>query len=80
MTALLEVRIAQVANRLNEVMKKLTSWAVIILLPTLVAGVYGMNFRHMPELNWRYGYPMVLALMVAGAGTLYLIFKRRDWL
>ena len=80
MTALLEVRVAQVANRLNEVMKKLTSWAAIILLPTLVAGVYGMNFRYMPELNWRYGYPMALALMVAGAGTLYLIFKRRDWL
>jgi magnesium transporter len=80
MTALLEVRVAQVANRLNEVMKKLTSWAAIILLPTLVAGIYGMNFRHMPELNWRYGYPMALALMAAGAGTLYLIFKRRDWL
>ena len=80
MTALLEVRVAQVANRLNEVMKKLTSWAAIILLPTLVAGVYGMNFRYMPELNWRYGYLMALLLMAGGAGTLYLVFKRRDWL
>jgi magnesium transporter len=80
LTALLEVRVAQVANRLNEVMKKLTSWAAIILLPTLVAGVYGMNFRYMPELNWRYGYPAALVLMAAGAGALYVIFKRRDWL
>ncbi len=80
LTALLEVRVAQVANRLNEVMKKLTSWAAIILLPTLVAGVYGMNFRYMPELNWRYGYPAALALMAIGAGALYVIFKRRDWL
>ena len=80
LTALLEVRVAQVANRLNEVMKKLTSWAAIILLPTLVAGVYGMNFRYMPELNWRYGYPAALALMAIGAGGLYVIFKRRDWL
>ena len=80
LTALLEVRVAQVANRLNEVMKKLTSWAAIILLPTFIAGVYGMNFLHMPELRWRFGYPAALGLMAAGALTLYAIFKRRDWL
>jgi magnesium transporter len=80
LTALLEVRVAQVANRLNEVMKKLTSWAAIILLPTMIAGIYGMNFRYMPELNWRYGYPAVLVVMAAGAGALYVIFKRREWL
>jgi magnesium transporter len=80
LTALLEVRVAQVANRLNEVMKKLTSWAAIILLPTMIAGIYGMNFRHMPELGWRYGYPAALGLMGVGAATLYVVFKRRDWL
>jgi magnesium transporter len=80
LTALLEVRVAQVANRLNEVMKKLTSWAAIILVPTLIAGIYGMNFRHMPELGWRYGYPAALALMAGGAALLYVIFKRREWL
>ena len=76
----LEVRVAQVANRLNLVMKKLTSWAAIILLPTLIAGIYGMNFRHMPELSWQFGYPAALASMVLGAGALYVVFKRRDWL
>ena len=80
LTALLEVRVAQVANRLNLVMKKLTSWAAIILLPTLIAGIYGMNFRHMPELSWQWGYPLALGSMAAGAGALYVVFKRRDWL
>jgi magnesium transporter len=80
LTALLEVRLAQVGNRLNEVMKKLTSWAAIILLPTLIAGIYGMNFVHMPELRWRFGYPMAMGVMAATAGILYVMFKRRDWL
>jgi len=68
------------SHELNEVMKKLTSWAAIILLPTLIAGIYGMNFRHMPELDWRWGYPFALGLMVVGAGILYVMFKRRRWL
>jgi magnesium transporter len=80
LTALLEVRLAQVGNRLNEVMKKLTSWAAIILLPTLIAGIYGMNFVHMPELRWRFGYPFALGIMAATAGVLYVMFKKRDWL
>jgi magnesium transporter len=80
LTALLEVRLAQVGNRLNEVMKKLTSWAAIILLPTLIAGIYGMNFEHMPELRWRFGYPMALGIMAATSGALYVIFKKREWL
>jgi magnesium transporter len=80
LTSLLEVRVAQVANRLNEVMKKLTSWAAIILVPTLVAGVYGMNFRHMPELSWRYGYPTAIGLMGLSSCALYLMFKKREWL
>jgi magnesium transporter len=61
-------------------MKKLTSWAAIIQLPTLIAGIYGMNFRHMPELSWQLGYPLALASMAIGAGVLYVVFKRRDWL
>ena len=80
LTSLLEVRVAQAANRLNEVMKKLTAWAGIILVPTLIAGVYGMNFQEMPELGWGLGYPFALALMVGSALALYLAFKRRDWL
>ena len=80
LTSLMEVRVAQVANRLNLVMKKLTSWAAIILVPTLIAGIYGMNFRNMPELGWRYGYWIALGAMGLSALVLYRMFKRRDWL
>jgi magnesium transporter len=80
LTSLIEVRIAQQANHLNEIMKKLTSWAGIILVPTLIAGIYGMNFRHMPELSWQVGYPVALGMMVLSAGILYRVFKSRDWL
>jgi len=48
--------------------------------PTLVAGIYGMNFEYMPELNWVFGYPLALALMVVVALALYLVFKTRGWL
>jgi magnesium transporter len=80
LTSALEAHLAQQSNRLNEVMKALTSWASIILVPTLIAGVYGMNFRHMPELNWVFGYPFALGLMVVAASVLYWMFKRRGWL
>jgi magnesium transporter len=80
LTSLIEVRIAQQANHLNEIMKKLTSWAGIILVPTLIAGIYGMNFRHMPELSWQVGYPVALGLMALSAGILYRVFKSNDWL
>jgi magnesium transporter len=76
----LEANLAVVSNRLNEVMKSLSSWAAIILVPTLIAGIYGMNFVHMPELNWLLGYPFALALMVISGVTLYAVFKRRGWL
>ena len=80
LTSMLEVRIAQVANHLNEVMKKLTAWAGIILVPTLIAGVYGMNFNGMPELGWRFGYAFALGLMAVSALILYRMFKKREWL
>jgi magnesium transporter len=76
----LEAELAQVSNRLNVVMKKLTSWAGIVLVPTLIAGIYGMNFRHMPELDWQWGYPLSLGLMALSALLLYRAFKKRDWL
>lgn len=80
LTTALQAHASQVGNRLNVVMKQLTSWAGIILVPTLIAGIYGMNFRHMPELNWLFGYPFALGLMALSAFTLYKVFKRRDWL
>jgi magnesium transporter len=80
LTTALQAHASQVGNRLNVVMKQLTSWAGIILVPTLIAGIFGMNFRHMPELNWRLGYPLALGLMAVSAFTLYTVFKRRGWL
>ena len=80
LTSALEARIAQASNRLNVVMKQLTAWAAIILVPTLIAGIYGMNFDHMPELSWRWGYGVALGTMAVSAGALYVVFKRRDWL
>ncbi|GLW96884.1 magnesium transporter CorA [Microtetraspora sp. NBRC 16547] len=63
----------------NEV-KKISSWAAILFAPTLVGTIYGMNFDHMPELHWLFGYPFAVALMAMVCVTLYLVFKRRDWL
>jgi magnesium transporter len=80
LTTALEAELSQVSNRMNEIMKKLTSWAGIILIPTLIAGIYGMNFAHMPELAWRYGYYYALGLMLLVGFVLYRAFKRRDWL
>jgi magnesium transporter len=80
LTSLLELRVAQVANHLNDVMKKLTAWAGILLVPTLIAGIYGMNFRNMPELGWRYGYVSALLVMGGSAFALYIMFKKKDWL
>ncbi len=73
--ALSEASIAQ-----NEEVKKISAWAAILFAPTLVGTVYGMNFDHMPELHWRAGYPLALALMVAVSLTLYTLFRRRRWI
>jgi len=80
LTSARELQLAQVSNRTNVVMKQLTAWAAIILVPTLVAGIYGMNFRHMPELDWVYGYPLAIATMLVAAYVLYRSFRKRDWL
>jgi len=79
LTSALEAQISQISNRMNIVMKRLTAWASIILVPTLIAGIYGMNFVHMPELKWRFGYAYALGLMVVAALLLYRMFKRRDY-
>ena len=67
-------------QRQNEQVQKVSAWAAILIVPTIVTGVYGMNFDHMPELNWLLGYPFALALMVAIPVLLYLGFKRSGWL
>lgn len=67
-------------QRQNEVVQKISAWAAILIVPTIVTGVYGMNFRYMPELSWTFGYPFALALIVLISGLLYLGFKRAGWL
>lgn len=64
----------------NDQVKKISSWAAIGFAPTLIAGIYGMNFAYMPELDWPWGYPFAIALMVAVSTGLYFVFKKNDWL
>ncbi len=75
-----DAHLALTSNHMNQVMKRMTSWGAILLGSTLVAGIYGMNFEHMPELRWRFGYPFALGLMVAITIAGYRFFSRRDWL
>jgi magnesium transporter len=77
---LLNTYLSIVGNRTNEVMKVLTIMASIFIPLTFVAGVYGMNFEHMPELHSRWGYPAALAFMVLASGALLLYFRRRGWI
>ncbi|MFI5682206.1 magnesium and cobalt transport protein CorA [Streptomyces cellulosae] len=72
--------LAEAGFEQNEEIKKISSWAAILFAPTLVGTIYGMNFDHMPELGWRFGYPFAIGLMGVVCVSLYVIFKRRDWL
>jgi magnesium transporter len=76
----LEGHLSLVSNRMNETVLKVSAWAAIIAVPTVIASIYGMNFRDMPELAWRGGYPAALGLMATAALALYVTFKRRGWL
>ncbi|MEP7202968.1 MAG: magnesium transporter CorA family protein [Ilumatobacteraceae bacterium] len=75
-----DAHLAVMSNQMNFVMKKLTAWGSIVFGATLIAGIYGMNFQHMPELGWQYGYPMSLGMMLLLSVILYRMFKKRDWL
>ncbi|MFC7879392.1 CorA family divalent cation transporter [Isoptericola sp. NPDC057391] len=77
---MLQVHLSQVSVRQNEDMRKISAWAAILVYPTVVAGVYGMNFTHMPELHWLLGYPFALALIAVGCVVLYRVFRRVGWL
>jgi len=77
---ILSVNLTLVSINQNDEVKKISAWAAILFAPTLVAGIYGMNFEVMPELTWAFGYPFALALMVFTAILLHLIFKRAGWL
>lgn len=76
----LDAHLAVASNRLNEVVKVLTSVSIILMTIASVSGIYGMNFTDMPELHWRHGYPYALGLMIALSALEWLYFKRRNWL
>ena len=75
-----DAHLAIISNRMNSVMKKMTSWGAILLGSTLVAGIYGMNFKHMPELGWGFGYAWALGIMATITVVGYWYFSRKDWL
>ncbi len=79
LTSALDAYLSMTSTRLNQVMKVLTALSAILMSVTLIAGIYGMNFRVMPELDWPWGYPLALALMIAVAVVLAAIFKRIKW-
>ncbi|MGW4028074.1 magnesium and cobalt transport protein CorA [Streptomyces sp. NPDC004838] len=80
LNSILQANLAQATVAQNEDMRKITSWAAIIAVPTAVCGVYGMNFDYMPELRWQYGYPMVLTAIAAICFTIHRTLKRNGWL
>lgn len=80
LTDILSAHLAQVSVRQNDDMRKISAWAAMFAVPTLIAGVYGMNFENMPELTWHYGYPLCVLLMVTACVALYRTFKRSGWL
>ncbi|MFD5818053.1 magnesium/cobalt transporter CorA [Streptomyces sp. NPDC059618] len=77
---ILSAHLAQMSVRQNDDMRKISAWAAMAAVPTMIAGIYGMNFDHMPELHWLWGYPVVIALMVVLEVLLFRLFKRRGWL
>jgi len=80
LTSALQAEIAQVQLQQNEDMRKITSYVALASVPTMVAGIYGMNFDTMPELRWQFGYPLVLASLVLVTALLYRKFKKSGWL
>ncbi|MFD6157563.1 CorA family divalent cation transporter [Nocardia sp. NPDC060256] len=76
----LNANLTQVGIRQNEDMRKISAWVATAAAPTLVAGIYGMNFEGMPELSWTYGYPAALALMITLATLVHILFRRKGWL
>jgi magnesium transporter len=75
-----DAQIARIGVQQNDDMRKISAWVAIAAVSTLIAGVYGMNFKHMPELGWRYGYFSALAVMVLASAWLYRLFKKSGWL
>ncbi|MEU6402719.1 magnesium/cobalt transporter CorA [Streptomyces sp. NPDC046985] len=77
---ILSAHLAQTSVQQNDDMRKISAWAAMAAIPTMIAGIYGMNFQHMPELHWVWSYPTVIAVMAVLEVLLYRLFKRRGWL
>jgi magnesium transporter len=76
----LDAHLSMISVSQNEDVRRLAAWAAIIAVPTMIVGIYGMNFDFMPELRWRFGYPLVLGVTAAICLTLYVQFKKAHWL
>ncbi|MDQ3655619.1 MAG: magnesium transporter CorA family protein [Chloroflexota bacterium] len=79
LSTIVDLQLSMQSNRLNETMRTLTAWSIILMASTLIAGVYGMNFVHMPELDWRFGYPAALLAMAGLGSGLYVMFRKQGW-
>ncbi len=79
LSAAFDAHLASISVQQNEDMRKISAGAALVVVPTLIAGIYGMNFTHMPELRWVWGYPMALGLMASASLGLWIIFKRSGW-
>ena len=80
LTAALQADLAQVQVRQNNDVRRISAWVALAAFPTMVAGIYGMNFREMPELRWSFGYPLVMGSTFSACGLLYYLFKKSKWL
>jgi len=80
LSTLIAAALAEAANRQNQDMRKISAWAAIALVPTAIAGIYGMNFTNMPELEWKFGYPMAVMAIIIVCSLLYLALRRKRWL
>jgi magnesium transporter len=80
LTSILQANLAQITVRQNDDVRRISAIVAIVAVPTMIAGIYGMNFEHMPELTWTFGYPLVLAVMLTLCAVLYRFFRRAGWL
>lgn len=80
LSGLLDAQMTASANQLNQTVRVMTGWSIILMSMALIAGVYGMNFTVMPELNWRYGYAFAVGMMLATGGGFFMLFRKKGWL
>ncbi len=80
LTSALTAHLALLGKQQNEDVRKISSWAAVIATPTMIAGFYGMNFDHMPELHWLFGYPLVMGVMVGASGLVHHRLRKNGWL